>query len=106
MSSLGKDLGIGFIGMLLQDGVEIVKFIEQPCELYLKVPEDSWAYHRREDNDALIRDANSYVKRIKEMLIETYKLPTDLRVFYNTYSSYYTREMGEANFKQHIAEYL
>lgn len=99
-----RNYGIAVIGMFLQDGVEIVKFDEIKCELYLKVPEDSYAYHK--ENQAGICDAASYVKRNKECLIEAFKFPDNVKVFYKTYPVCWTKEMGEVNFKQHISEFV
>ena len=95
-------VGLGIAGMLLQDGVIIDNFDKDNQVIYVSIPEDSYAYH--EENKANITDAESFIKRQKEVLSELMQLP-NLKLKYKTYPGYWTKEQGERNFNKNIGQY-
>ena len=94
----------GILGMFLQDGLYIKSIDHINKQFFFTIPKDSYAYH--EENEANIKDAVSYAKRIKEMLIEMKILTEEWKCFYKIRDVVWTKEMGDENFKNNIGQTL
>lgn len=93
-----RDLGIGLIGMFFQDGLYIDKIDHENKKFYFNIPKDSYSYH--EENEANIKDAESYANRIKQMLIEVGVISGDWKCLYKIRDEIWTKEMGKENFEK------
>lgn len=98
--SLGKNIFMGIMINFLQLGVDIDDIDLDNHILYITIPKESYAYEN-EANKAY-HDADTYAKRIKEVWIEMGIFPSDCSVKYKTKDIYWTKEMGNRNYKENI----
>ena len=93
--SVSRGISLGLNGMLLKDGVDILKFDPENGELIIELPEKSFAY-----NTEKIKSGEDYVKRLKEILIELGILLKDSKIKYRTKPIEWTKEMGDMNYEE------
>lgn len=95
--SLNKEMVLGIAIYYLKSGVVIDKIDRDNHILYITVPKESYMY---EEEHGAYNDAESYVKRLKKTWIEMGIFPQDFSVKYKTKDVYWTKEMGEDNYKR------
>lgn len=88
----------GIIGSFLMNGIEIDKIDTDNHILYITLPKESYSY----ELGGKIKCAEDHVKGIKKMLIEFGALSKDFSVKYKTKNIYWTKEMGDKNYKENI----
>lgn len=89
-----KQMLMGILVYLLEEGVDIVKFDDVNNIIYISIPKDSESYHTE---NSVIHDAESFVKRIKETWIELGILKSGGKLKYITRDVYWTKELGIKN---------
>ena len=101
-----KDMiGVGLMGMFLQDGVEVTNFDIETETIYLSIPAQSYRYS---DNNK-ITNALEYAKQIKKTLIELEVFSPNMNLKYIVRDIFWTKEMGERNYNENrylLSSYL
>lgn len=94
--NLGKSMGIGMLGAFLHMGVDIDKIDWNNSTLYITVPKESYDYGLGK-----IDSPKSLAESIKKYFIDM-NIIKDCKCKYRTRDVLWTKEMGEANFKNNI----
>lgn len=92
--SLGKSIGIGMVGVLLQMGVDVNKVDWDRQTLYITVPKDCDEYH----SVGAIKSPEILARSIKRMM-EELGVMNKCICKYRVKDVYWTHEMGRVNFE-------
>ncbi len=103
--STGKAIFSGIIGSFLQDGIDINKIDWETETMYITLPAQSYRYDICKNNETILTSPENYAKRIKETFHEM-GIFQNGKVKYRVKDIYWTKEMGEKNFKENINKYL
>lgn len=104
MFGYGKEMALGIIGAFLQMGLNIDKIDWETETLYITIPERSYDYEFSAKNGGAVVSPEALARRIKETSNEM-GIFKNGKVKYRTKDIYWTKEMGEENYKNNIDDY-
>lgn len=103
--STSKAIFSGIMGAFLKDGIDINKIDWETETMYITVPSQSYTYEFSINNGGAIVSPETCARRIKETFHEM-GIFQNGKVKYRVKDIYWTKEMGEKNFKENINKYL